>query len=133
MENLIQAYLTANNLTGINGFDYEFRVTENGEYYISKWAYEIPAPNFSQQEIEDENLNVLKKSKISECKRNTSNQIYAQYPLYKQISIQNEMVGYTADDISVMESFIEPLIYACRDKETQINNCTTIEELNLIE
>lgn len=130
MENLIQKYLSDNDLTGINGYQYDFRVDNEGNYYIDKWNYEIAKPSLST--LADEQLIYLKEKKIGQLKANVSLIIYSTYPMHKQSNIIGRINGYTEDDYNTMNTFITAKIDDCREIEDLINACTTIQEVEAI-
>jgi hypothetical protein len=130
MENLIQKYLSDNGLTGKNGYEYDFRVDENGNYYIDRWNYEIEKP--SLESFENEQLAYLKEKKIEELKANTSKTIYNSYSAHKQSNIIGRINGYVDEDYNTMNTFITARIDDCRNIESLINACTTISEVEAI-
>ena len=72
-------------------------------------------------------LEETRKEKISQTKSKAQQLIVAQYPDYKQRNIL-----MSGDDIAIadMNAFIEPIRIRSNEIESDINDCTTIEELN---
>ena len=68
MENLIQKYLTENNVEGKNGIDYRLEDSGNG-IEIKGWTLKISEPTFTQEQIDADILDVKKQNKIAEVKK----------------------------------------------------------------
>lgn len=72
-------------------------------------------------------LGEAKKEKISQIKSKAQQLIVEQYPDYKQ---RNILMSGNELAISEMNAFIEPIRIRSNEIESDLNDCTTIEELN---
>lgn len=136
MENLIQKYLVDNGLTGTNGKDYDFRIDENGDYYIDRWNYQISKPIFTTEDIDTINLILYKKLKIIELKNKRDqwkkdNGYYSENN-YIISNILNGIGNYSQDDVDNCRTFVNNLVLTYDSYKTQIENVISISELESI-
>ena len=78
-------------------------------------------------------LEELKEEKIQQLKNNCQNYIYSVYPIYKQLNISNILDGYTQDDKTKMNSFINSNRNIYKEKKELINNANSQEEIDNID
>lgn len=98
-------------------------------------SYDMLSRNFrtapyelaSEAEINNEVLKEAKENKISQTKSKSQQLILAEYPDYKQ---RNILMSGDEVAIAEMNAFIEPIRIRSNEIESDINDCTTIEELN---
>ena len=98
----------------IGMIDGEVEQAYNGNWYLKGYAPQQP-------------LEQAKEEKIKLLKYNCSKYIYAKYPSFKQLNIANGLT--TDEEASNMKTFIQEAKMMCDEKESAINNCNTLEEL----
>jgi len=160
MEYLIQQFLAQNNLTGINGVNYSLR--DDGEgVYIDKWDYEISKPVFNQSQIDGASLQEAKTSKLAQLEslrkafqyanlevngHNYINTETAQNKFFNKLANTTFPMDWRLANLSwvildqqealeVRDAIVarETLAYQTEsDYFTEINDCTTLEEVNAI-
>lgn len=91
----------------------------NGKCYLLGYA-----PHKPLEELKQEKLNFLNNE--------TQKFIYTKYPIYKQLNIINPLNDYSEEDRNNMNEFINSIRSKNHKFVEQINNCTTREELDLI-
>lgn len=83
--------------------------------------------------LDAQELAEAKAQQISDFKTATHAEIIAEYPIYKQINI-NELQDFTQDDKDIMWKFINTKRDACNAFEEQINKCSSSDEIiNLLD
>ena len=94
---------------------------------LSRNFRKAPYKRASDSEANTKELIEAKEDKISQIKSKAQQLIVAQYPDYKQRNIL-----MSGDEIAIadMNAFIEPIRIRSNKIESDINDCTTIEELN---
>ena len=78
-------------------------------------------------------LEQLKQEKIKELKQNCQDYIYSVYPIYKQMNIINPLSDYSNEDRIAMNAFLDKQRAICNEKEKQINEAKSREEIEEIE
>lgn len=78
-------------------------------------------------------LEELKQEKIKELKQNCQDYIYSVYPIYKQMNIINPLSDYSNEDRIAMNAFLDKQRAICNEKEKQINEAKSREEIEEIE
>ena len=100
----------------IGMIDGEVEQAYNGNWYLKGYAPQKP-------------IEQAKEEKIRELKYNCSEYIYSKYPVFKQLNIANN-IAVSEEEIANMKTFINEARNSCNSREIQINNCTTLEEIN---
>lgn len=90
---------------------------------------------FKGEETEkpEPSLEELKQEKIKELKQNCQDYIYSVYPIYKQMNIINPLYDYSNEDRISMNAFLDKQRAICNEKEKQINEAESMEEIEEIE
>lgn len=88
----------------VNGIKIELTKNEYDEYY---------------KNLENNNFD-FRSGIIGELKAQIMNEIYSEYPLFKQIDIASRIGGYSDDDFNKMKLFIENKIDEYRNKKDDI-------------
>lgn len=104
------------------------------------WEYEENEQTEQKRLIEEEKekleknktLEELKQEKLNILDNETQKFIYAKYPIHKQLNIINPLNDYSEEDRNNMNEFINSIRGKNHKFVEQINNCTTKEELDLI-
>lgn len=126
----------------VNGMPYN---TIQGDRYFEE-ILSLYNSNPELFDLEKENIidiEVLKLNKIEELKTNCKNYIYSVYSSEKQKNIDSELLMAflnNSEDLEIkkqnsinMRNFIDTQRKICNQKEIEINNCKTEEDLDLIE
>ena len=75
-------------------------------------------------------LDTLKEKAKKLVREDCQKEIYASYPIEKQISSQ---MGVYGDSVkSTVETFVQSKVDACNTKETAIDACSTVDELKTL-
>lgn len=99
----------------------------NGKVVEMTFLEEIELQKLQEQQIEK-----LKQEKLTLLDNETQKFIYAKYPVHKQLNIINPLNDYSEEDRNNMNEFINSIRSKNHSFVEQINNCTTKEELGLI-
>ena len=114
--------------------DFKFAedVIETDKEIVRNWDGRLVFKG-EETEAPQPTLEELKQEKIKELRQNCQDYIYSVYPIYKQMNIINPLSDYSNEDRITMNAFLDKQRTICNEKEKQINEAESREEIEEIE